>query len=225
MLDEERSTHEGAPLRAAGYMRERERTSAGSTMDDLPAGPWFAPRSARSAVVLTDPDADTELLARYELRAEPPEDADAGDAWDALDLDTAFGPHGLETGILARLAKALEAGGMPTEAIAGHLTDLAEIRGWLDAPLWQMTVEQADVYFGPPIAWHEYPALLRQAQALTRYFAYLAGPDGALARERAHTAALCPLDALNWPTPADLVRDADPHQRAEQATSAIAPAD
>jgi hypothetical protein len=222
MLDEERLTDARAPQRAVGYMRERERASGIGAMDAMPAGRWFTPESAWSAVVRTDPDADTEPLARRELRAEPPEGADAGDA---RSLGIAAGPRGLEAGVLARLAKALEADGMPGDAVAGHLADLAEIRARLGGPLWQMTCEDADAYFGRQIDWHEYPALLRRAQSLARYFAFLAGPDGALVRERAHAPVRCPLDALNWPTPAPHIRHADPHRRAEQAASAMASAD
>jgi hypothetical protein len=222
MPDDQRSTGERAPQRAVGHMRERERTSAGSMLDDMPAGRWFTPQSAWSAVMLTDPDTDTELPARRELRAEPPEGADTGDA---RGPGSVAGPHGLEAGVLTRLAKALQADGMPGDAVAGHLADLAEIRAWLGGPLWQMTSEHADAYFGRQIAWHQYPALLRQAQALARYFAFLAGPDGALVRERAHAPVRCPLDALNWPTPAHQIRQADPQLRAEPAASAMAPAD
>ena len=197
---------ERATQSAAGYMRERERTSAGDPTDYLPAGRWFTPQSVWPAVMLTDPDAETELLARTELRDESPEHAGS---WDAGGPGVDVVPHGLEAGILTELAKALDADGMPAGAVTGHLADLAELRGWLGEPLWQMTSEHADAYFGRLITWHEYPALLRQAQALARYFAFLDGPDGTPVWERAH-APVCPLDALNWPTPARRVRDVDP---------------
>jgi hypothetical protein len=207
-------------------MRERERTSAGSMTDTLPSGLWFAPGSAWSAVLRTDPDADTELLdrteVRAELRADPYEDADL---WDARGPGPAFSPNGLEADILTALARALGSGGMPAGSVTVHLSDLAEIRGWLGEPLWQMTSEHADTYFGRQIAWHEYPALLHQAQALARYFAFLAGPDGALVRERFDAPVYCPLDGLNWPTPVSPARHADPHPWAGPSVSGTAPDD
>jgi hypothetical protein len=224
MLDEERFTDRRAPLRPVGYMREREWSSVSGTMQDMASGLWFAPQPAPSPAMFADPDADTQVLFNGGPGAEPPQGADE---WGAAGPTVAAGAHGLEAGVLAGLATALAADGMPAGAVAGHLADLAELRYWLNGPLWQMTVEHADAYFGRQIAWHEYPALLRQAQALTRYFAFLAGPDGVLVRERAHTPVCCPLDAWNWPTPAHQIRDhdTDPHQWAGLTARAMDPAD
>ncbi len=212
MREDERLMGGRATQSTDGYMRERERTGAGTTTDHLLAGRWFTPQSAWAAVTVADPEADTELLDLTEPGDALPEDADTVGTGGPRAV---FVPHGLEAGILTGLAKALDAGGMPSRAVTAHLADLAEIRGWLGEPLWQMTFWHADAYFGRQIGWREYPALLRQAQALARYFAYLAGPDGALVWERALAPVRCPLDALNWPTPDRRVRDADPPQEAE----------
>src|SRR6185437_2680893 len=207
---------------AVGRMKERERASAHSAMDDMPAGRWFTSASSWSAALLTDPDADTQLLACSQLRADLSEGAEAGHA---RAPGTTCGAHGLESGVFAGLAKALEADGMTAGAVTVQLADLAEIDTWLGGPLWQMNSENADAYFGRQIAWHEYPVVLRRAQALTHYFAFLASPDGALAREQTHAPVHCPLDALNWPAPSHLVRNDDPYQRPEPSSSAMAPAD
>jgi hypothetical protein len=216
----ERLTDEPVPKGAAGFMQERERTGVGGALDCLPTGRWFASQSAWSAAVATGPDADTELLDRSEPSGEAYEDTDTTAADD--DSDAACRPLGLEAAVLNGLAHALGASGMPADAVAEHLADLAEIRGRLGGPLWQMTAGKADAYFGRRIAWHEYPALLREAQALARYFAFLSGPDGAPVRERAHAPVRCPLDALNWPVPSHVVRSADPYRWGEPSASAVA---
>ncbi len=218
MLGEEQMAGGRAAQRVGGHMRERERTSAGGAMDDVPAGRWFTPVPSWSTVLSTDPDADTQLLARSELRAELSEGAEATAV---PGPGTTCGPHGLEAGVFAGLTKALGADGMPAGAVAVHLADLAEMRAWLGGPLWQMNFEDADAYFGKQIAWHEYPAMVRRAHALTRYFAVLAGPDGALAREHVHAPVRCPLDALNWPAPSHLARNNNPRDRAEPSSAAM----
>ena len=201
--------------RSAGHMQER--TGAGGAMDDRPAGRWFTPAPSWSADLRTDPDADTQLPACSVPRTELSEGADAADAHSP---GAARGTHRLEAGIFAGLTKALEADGMPAGAVTVYLADLAEIRAWLGRPLWQMNCEDADAYFRQQTAWPEYPVMLRRAQALTRYFAVLAGPDGAQAREYAHAPVRCPLDALNWPVPSYPAHNNNPHQRAGSTFSA-----
>ena len=108
----------------------------------------------------------------------------------------------LESDILAGLAVALDACGMPDVIVAEHLDALALIRQWAGRPMWEMNARDTDTYFTHHTRDWNYPTRLAHAQALACYFTFLAGLAG---QEILAVAGLeparCPLDELNWPAP------------------------
>lgn len=108
----------------------------------------------------------------------------------------------LEAAALESSAHALRALAVSEVEIVRHLEALGAIRQWLGRPLWEMTSDEADVYFGEFLRFREFGLRVAYARALARYFVWLGGEQGGtLLSGRVAAPARCPIDTLNWPVP------------------------
>jgi hypothetical protein len=104
--------------------------------------------------------------------------------------------------VVAALAVHLRESGVTEAEIAADLDALEGIGAWMARPVWEMDWTLADTFFGEQTARWGFSARVMHAQAVARYFTFLAIPPGAaLLAEAGLISPRCPVDALNWPRP------------------------
>jgi len=106
---------------------------------------------------------------------------------------------GLETDMLAGFVLARAAAGLSDDTVSSDVSHLAQLRAWLDRPLWEMEPGDADAYFGRVLRDAAPGTRLARSQALKTYFVYLELRHKVELHQLTGRVVECPIDEMNRP--------------------------
>lgn len=107
--------------------------------------------------------------------------------------------HDLEVNVLAQFVFARSSAGMTDGTIQGDVTTLESIRTWLGKPLWEMTPEDADRYFGQSLRGAAMSTRTGKASTLRWFFKLLELRYKPEIYRLTGCVIECPIDEVNSP--------------------------
>ena len=106
---------------------------------------------------------------------------------------------GLETDVLAGFVLARAAAGLSDGTVSSDVSHLAQLRAWLDRPLWEMEPGDADAYFGRVLRDAAPGTRLARSQSLKTYFVFLELRHKVELHQLTGRVVECPIDEMNRP--------------------------
>lgn len=104
-----------------------------------------------------------------------------------------------EVDVLAEFVLARASAGLADATIRGDIGHLERVREWFGRPLWLMTPQDGDRYFGTVLRGAPSGTRLARAQAVTTYFAFLELRHQARLHALTGVVVACPIDEVNRP--------------------------
>lgn len=105
----------------------------------------------------------------------------------------------LETDVLAGFVLARASAGLTDGTIRGDVSNLEQVRGWFERPLWDMEPADADAYFGRVLKGAPIGTRLARAAAVSVFFEYLELRHKVELHALTGRVVECPIDEVNKP--------------------------